>query len=131
MAGKDTPSSRFIIHQNISHSINSTNPCLHSYHSFFFNQVLTIPLLSSYKSTTTLDIAKISPAVFYLNLRRPENKLFTVSLYKLDYELEQYELLDEPANEAEIDQKLPAYLQEYRSAFLKAASDELPLSRLD
>ena len=56
-----------------------------------------------YKSTTTLDIAEISLAVFYLNLRRPENELFTVSLYKLDYELEQYKLLNEPVNKVEID----------------------------
>ena len=58
---------------------------------------------SSYESTTTLDITEISLAVFHLNLRRPENELFTVSLYELDYELERRELPDEPANEAEID----------------------------
>ena len=85
---------------------------------------------SLYESTTTLDIAEISPAVFYLNLRRPENELFVVSLYELDRELERRELPDEPANEAEVDQKLPTYLQEYRSAFSKAASDELPPHRL-
>ena len=56
-----------------------------------------------YESTTTLDIAEISLAVFYLNLRRPENELFTVSLYELDRKLEQYKLLDELVNEAEID----------------------------
>ena len=56
-----------------------------------------------YESTTTLDIVEISLAVFYLNLRRSENELFTVSLYELDYELEQRKLLDEPANKVEID----------------------------
>jgi len=56
-----------------------------------------------YESTTTLDIAKISLAVFYLNLRRLENKLFAVSLYELDRKLEQYKLLNEPANKVEID----------------------------
>ena len=81
---------------------------------------------SLYESTTTLDIAEISLAVFYLNLQRPENELFVVSLYELDYELERRELPDELVNEAEIDQKLLTYLQEYRSAFSKAASDELP-----
>ena len=85
---------------------------------------------SLYKSITTLDIAKISLAIFYLNLRRPENELFAVSLYELDRKLERRELPDEPANEAEIDQKLPTYLQEYCSAFSKAVSDELPLHRL-
>ena len=83
-----------------------------------------------YKSTTTLDITKISPAVFYLNLRRPENELFAISLYKLDRKLERRKLLDEPTNKAEIDQKLPTYLQEYCSAFSKAVSDELPPHRL-
>ena len=72
-----------------------------------------------------MDITEISLAVFYLNLRRPENELFAVSLYKLDYELEQRKLLDELVNKVEIDQKLPAYLQEYCSTFLKATSDEL------
>ena len=58
---------------------------------------------SSYESATTLDITEISLAVFYLNLRRPENELFTVSLYKLDRKLERCELLDELANKVEID----------------------------
>ena len=64
-----------------------------------------------------------------MNLRRPENELFSVSLYELDRELERRELEDEPENEAAIDEKLPAYLQEYRSVFSKAASDELPPHR--
>jgi len=38
-------------------------------------------------------------------------------------------LEDEPENEAAIDEKLLAYLQEYRSVFSKAASDELPPHR--
>ena len=65
-----------------------------------------------------------------MNLRRLENELFSVSLYKLDHELERRELEDEPENEAAIDEKLLAYLQEYCSVFLKATSDELPPYRL-
>ena len=45
-----------------------------------------------------------------MNLQRLENELFSVSLYKLDYELERRELEDELKNEAVIDKKLLAYL---------------------
>ncbi len=34
--------------------------------------------------STSLDIYKISAAMFYLNLYRKETKLFLVSLYKID-----------------------------------------------
>ena len=60
-------------------------------------------MLSLYESATTLDIAEISLTMFYLNLQQLENKLFTVSLYELDYKLERCKLLDELVNKVEID----------------------------
>ena len=38
--------------------------------------------------STSLDIYKISATMFHLNLYRKETKLFLVSLYKIDQELE-------------------------------------------
>ena len=63
-------------------------------------------------------------------MRRLENELFSVSLYKLDCELERRELEDELKNKVVIDKKLLAYLQEYYSVFLKAILDKLPPYRL-
>jgi hypothetical protein len=40
------------------------------------------------KPEQTIDICKISYLAFYINLKYAENTLFSLSLYELDYKLE-------------------------------------------
>jgi hypothetical protein len=40
------------------------------------------------KNELTVDICEIGYIAFYTNLKRPDNTLFSVSMYELDRELE-------------------------------------------
>ena len=42
------------------------------------------------KNNYIIDICKISYLAFYINLKRFENTLFSLSLYELDYKLKDY-----------------------------------------
>ncbi len=60
------------------------------------------PKQTSPTPTPSLDICKISAVVFYLNLRRKETELFSVSLYEIDRELESCQLIDDLDNLEEV-----------------------------
>jgi len=77
----------------------------------------------------SLDICEISAVTFYLNLRRKETELFSVSLYEIDRELESRQLVDDSDNLEEVRQKLPEQYRAYEDVFSKRASDELPPHR--
>jgi len=47
------------------------------------------PINRKYKKLT-IDICEIGSAAFYINLKYSENTLFSLSLYELDYKLEDY-----------------------------------------
>ena len=67
-----------------------------------------------------MDINLISAATFHFNLRRPQNKLFSTSLYKINH------LIKDKETAEEIEQKLPKAYKDYTNVFSKAASNVLP-----
>jgi hypothetical protein len=52
------------------------------------NQLAKQPTIEKPKPERTIDICEISYPAFYTNLKRPDNTLFSLSLYELDCELE-------------------------------------------
>ena len=80
-----------------------------------------------------IDIAIISPAGFHHSLYRPDNVLFSTSLYEIDRILtdkrQEERQEEEDDNEALIDQLLPTYLIKDRDVFSKSAADALPPHR--
>jgi hypothetical protein len=65
----------------------------------------------------SVDIAEIGSAGFYLNMQRPENEVFALSLYEPDRLIEDRKTLDTPESEDLLDTKLPEYLQNHRDSF--------------
>jgi hypothetical protein len=76
-----------------------------------------------------VDIFEISAAAFHLNIRRPDNELFSTSVFEIDRELQARVLRDTDEDWAEILAKLPANYRPYMEDFSKAASDTLPPRR--
>ena len=77
-------------------------------------------------STTPLyatDINLISAAAFHFNLPRPQNELFSTSLYEID------RLIKDKETAKEIEQKLPEAYKDYTNVFSKAAFNILPPHR--
>ena len=74
-----------------------------------------------------VNIAAISAIAFYFNIYRRDNKVFTTSLYKIDWiinkrEEEQVEEIDKEL----VKHLLPTIYTGYKDVFLKAALDKLP-----
>ena len=67
-----------------------------------------------------MDINLISAAAFHFNLRRPQNELFSTSLYKIN------RLIKDKETAKEIKQKLPKACRDYTNVFSKVASNVLP-----
>jgi predicted aspartyl protease len=80
----------------------------------------------SQESLLTIDIAQISATGFHFNLHRPENEVFSISLYEIDRILEEKQ---ETSEEKELLSLLPVYLRNYADVFSKSASDTLPPHR--
>jgi hypothetical protein len=76
-----------------------------------------------------VDIFEISAAAFHLNIRRPDNELFAISVVEIDRELQARMTKDTDEDWAEILEKLPASYRPYMEDFSKAASDVLPPRR--
>ena len=74
---------------------------------------------------------EISAAAFHFNLQQKENTFFTTSIHEIDQELEARSLdaEDNPANQAEVRQKLPRAYQAFQDVFSEAASNQLPPQR--
>ena len=75
-----------------------------------------------------IDITAINSNGFHLLIYRPDNEVFSTSLYEIDYILK-----DQEEEEAVIDgafvggPKMPVAYSHYKDVSLKAASDILPL----
>ena len=75
-----------------------------------------------------IDIATINSNGFYLSMYRPDNEVFSTSLYEIDRILE-----DREEEEADVDSasaegpRMPAAYSEYEDVGSKAALDVLPL----
>lgn len=78
-----------------------------------------------------LDICEVSAAAFFLNTRRKDNELFSVSIYEIEYELSvrQAEDTDTDEDRDEVLAKLPKSYYPYIMGFSKAASNILPPHR--
>src|SRR5882757_11340207 len=77
-----------------------------------------------------VDIAAISAIVFYFNIYRRDNEVFTTSLYKINRIInKREEKLAEETNKELVKRLLPTIYTGYKNAFLKAALDKLPLYR--
>ena len=70
-----------------------------------------------------VDVNLISAAAFHFNLRRPQNELFSTSLYEID------RLIEDKETAEELEQKLPEAYKDYIDVFSKAASNVLPPHR--
>jgi len=76
----------------------------------------------------TIDIAVISTIAFYFNIYQKDNKVFIISLYKINQIINNRE--EEPAEETDkelVKRLLPTIYINYKNAFLRAALDKLPL----
>ncbi len=74
-----------------------------------------------------VNIAVISAIAFYFNIYRRDNKVFTTSLYKIDWIINKRE--EEPVEEIDkelVKHLLPTIYTGYKDVFLKAALDKLP-----
>ena len=72
-----------------------------------------------------IDIFKISTAAFYLNIRRPNNKLFLTSILKIERELQARAVQDIDEDQAKLLERLPVSYRPYIEDFSKAALDVL------
>jgi len=74
-----------------------------------------------------VNIAAISAIVFYFNIYRKDNKVFIISLYKINQIINnREEKLAEETDEELVKYLLPTIYTDYKDAFLKAASNKLP-----
>jgi hypothetical protein len=74
-----------------------------------------------------VDIAAISAIGFHFNIYQKDNKVFTTSLYKINWIInKREEELTKETNKELVKCLLPIYFLGYRDAFLKAALDILP-----
>jgi len=74
-----------------------------------------------------VDIAVISAIVFYFNMYRKDNKVFIISLYKINRIINNRE--EKPAketNEELVKRCLFTIYTDYKDIFLKAALNKLP-----
>jgi len=75
----------------------------------------------------TIDIAAISAIAFYFNIYRKDNKVFIISLYKINRIINnREERLDKETDEELVKRLLPTIYIGYKDAFLKAALNKLP-----
>ena len=75
----------------------------------------------------TIDIAAISAIAFYFNIYRKDNKVFIISLYKINQIINnREERLAKETNEELVKRLLPTIYTDYKDAFLKAVLDQLP-----
>jgi len=75
----------------------------------------------------TVDIAVISAIAFHFNIYRKDNKVFIISLYKINQIINNRE--EEPAEETDeelVKRLLFTIYINYKDIFLKAALDKLP-----
>ena len=87
-------------------------------------------LTSQPREETDLNIAEISPVAFNLNLKRPTNTLFSISLHEIEQELTRLTAAEDTIDfRTLIYEKLPKVYWEYEDVFSKAASDQLPPHR--
>jgi len=74
-----------------------------------------------------VDITIISAIVFYFNMYQKENKVFIMSLYKINWIINKRE--EKPIKETNkelVKYLLPTVYTKYKDAFLRAALDKLP-----
>ena len=75
----------------------------------------------------TIDIAAISAIAFYFNIYRKDNKVFIISLYKINRIINnREERLDKETDEELVERLLFTIYINYKDVFLKAALDKLP-----
>ena len=73
----------------------------------------------SFTPLYAINISLISAAAFHFNLRRPQNKLFSISLYDIN------RLIKDKETAEEIKQKLSEAYKDYTNVFSKAAFNVL------
>ena len=74
-----------------------------------------------------VNIAAISTIAFYFNIYQENNKVFTISLYKIDQIInKREEKLAKETDKELVKRLLPTIYAGYKDAFLKATLDELP-----
>jgi len=74
-----------------------------------------------------VDIAVISAIAFYFNIYRKDNKVFTMSLYKINRIInERGEKLIKETNKELVKRLLSTIYTKYKDVFLRAALDKLP-----
>jgi len=74
-----------------------------------------------------IDIAIISAIAFYFNIYRKDNKVFIISLYKINQIINnREERLAKETDKELVKRLLPTIYINYKDAFLKAALDKLP-----
>jgi len=75
----------------------------------------------------TVDITVISTIAFYFNIYRKDNKVFIISLYKINQIInKREEKLIKEINKELVKYLLPTIYAKYKDAFLRAALDKLP-----
>jgi len=74
-----------------------------------------------------VDIATISAIVFYFNIYQKDNKVFIISLYKINRIInKREEKLIKETNKELVKRLLSTIYAKYKDAFLRAALDKLP-----
>jgi len=75
----------------------------------------------------TVDITAISAIAFHFNIYRKDNKVFIISLYKINRIInKREEKLIKETNKKLVKRLLPTIYAKYKDAFLRAALDKLP-----
>jgi len=74
-----------------------------------------------------VDITAISAIAFHFNIYRKENKVFIISLYKINQIInKREEKLIKETNKELVKRLLSTIYAKYKDAFLRAALDKLP-----
>jgi len=75
----------------------------------------------------TVDIAVISAIAFHFNIYQKDNKVFIISLYKINRIInKREEKLIKETNKELVKYFLPTIYTKYKDVFLRVASDKLP-----